>query len=79
MVVSSAMLKYHKALKEELLSFILQTKGAEIVEHYEDDSVGLYFEANSTKDLINISENITKQRFTRSFDLAYFNSELEKK
>lgn len=77
MVISSALFKYDNNKEKEVLSFLSDFTEFEVVDRYDKDCLGLYIEAETTKRLLEVSEQLTRQSFTKSFDVAYFNTELE--
>jgi hypothetical protein len=77
MVVSTVLIQFDPASKYIAKDYFDSLENVEITEIYDDSSLGIYIEVDTSDQMMEVSKKITSEKFIKSFDLAYYNTELE--
>ena len=78
MVISSVLVQLKNDQKGETRAFLTGFDEVEIVEEFETGSIGLLIEADDSDHMMDVSKKITSNSNIASFDIAYYNTELER-
>lgn len=78
MVISSVLVQLKDNQDVETRNFITAFPEIEIVEDFDTGSVGLLIEARDSDHMMELSKKITSNSNIASFDIAYYNTELER-